>query len=49
MRVLHRICGHPLSAGEFCEHCDRPVDRGEISWLRPWVSADPFPLLEPVN
>lgn len=49
MRVLHQTCGHSLAAGEFCEHCHRHVPRHEISWLRPWRSAEPFPMAEPVD
>lgn len=49
MQVLHSRCGHQLVPGEFCAHCGRHVDRHEISWLRPWASATPFPLVPPVT
>lgn len=48
MRVLHRTCGHSIAPDGYCPHCERAVDRAEISWLRPWHSLDPIPLAEPV-
>lgn len=48
MRVIHSVCGNDLSAGEFCGHCERTVDRDEILWVRPWGSRTPVPVAEPV-
>jgi DNA-binding HxlR family transcriptional regulator len=47
MRMIHSVCGNDLSPGEFCEHCERVVDRDEIEWLRPWRSRTPQPVAEP--
>jgi DNA-binding HxlR family transcriptional regulator len=49
MRVLHLFCGNEMRPGDFCEHCDRQVDRDEIAWLRPWASEQPTPLAQPVE
>jgi DNA-binding HxlR family transcriptional regulator len=49
MQVIHLACGHATSPGDRCDHCDRPLVRGEEAWLRPWQSDDPFPLAEPVT
>lgn len=49
MSVVHRRCGSEISPGDFCHQCDRHVVRGEIVWLRPWVSDMPFALAEPVD
>lgn len=48
MRVIHNVCGTEIVEGEFCEHCGRPAERDEITWLRPWRSRSPYPLAQPV-
>jgi DNA-binding HxlR family transcriptional regulator len=48
MRVIHLGCGGDLAPGGYCSECDRVVERAEVAWVRPWRSADPVPLVEPV-
>jgi DNA-binding HxlR family transcriptional regulator len=48
MRMIHDRCGSDLAPGAYCETCDRVVEREEIAWVRPWRSADPLPLADPV-
>jgi DNA-binding HxlR family transcriptional regulator len=47
MRVIHRACGSDLLPDRRCPACERPVERDEIAWLRPWRSPDPYPLAAP--
>jgi DNA-binding HxlR family transcriptional regulator len=47
MRVIHRTCGSDLVPDRPCPVCQRPVQRAEIAWMRPWRSADPYPLADP--
>jgi DNA-binding HxlR family transcriptional regulator len=48
MQIVHLACGHPTADDRVCAHCGRPVVRDEEAWLRPWRSATPFPLAQPV-
>ncbi|QYN25740.1 helix-turn-helix transcriptional regulator [Amycolatopsis sp. DSM 110486] len=49
MKAVHAVCGAEMPFGDHCPHCDRTVARTELSWLRPWRSAAPVPLAEPVH
>jgi DNA-binding HxlR family transcriptional regulator len=48
MRVIHLACGSSLPPGSRCPACKREVERAEIAWVRPWRSADPVQLADPV-
>jgi DNA-binding HxlR family transcriptional regulator len=48
MQVIHLACGHPTADDRVCDHCGRPLVRAEEAWLRPWRSATPVPLAQPV-
>ena len=48
MRILHRACGQFTADDQRCDHCGQPLVRDEEAWLRPWRSAEPFPLAQPV-
>ena len=48
MRIIHLACGHPTDDDRICDHCGRPLERDQEAWLRPWRSATPFPLAQPV-
>jgi DNA-binding HxlR family transcriptional regulator len=49
MQIIHLACGHPTTDDRTCDHCGQPVEREEEAWLRPWRSATPFPLAQPVG
>jgi DNA-binding HxlR family transcriptional regulator len=49
MQIIHLACGHPTTDERTCDHCGHPVVREEEGWLRPWRSATPFPLAQPVT
>lgn len=49
MRLIHQACGQALAPGGYCRHCERPVERDEIGWVRPWRSPEPTSLAEPVT
>jgi DNA-binding HxlR family transcriptional regulator len=48
MQVIHRACDHTTTPGDTCGHCGEPIRREDELWLRPWRSAEPFPLADPV-
>lgn len=48
MRVIHVVCGNDIPVGQFCPHCERPVARDEIQWVRPWHGDTPQTLAKPV-
>ncbi|GAA4587433.1 helix-turn-helix domain-containing protein [Planotetraspora phitsanulokensis] len=48
MQVIHRACDHATAPSDICDHCGEPIRREDELWLRPWRSAEPFPLAEPV-
>jgi hypothetical protein len=48
MATVHLACGHPTADDRVCDHCGRPLVRAEEAWLRPWRSATPVPLAQPV-
>jgi DNA-binding HxlR family transcriptional regulator len=49
MRVIHRACSQPTDPGRRCDHCGEIIDRADEAWLRPWRSAEPVSLAEPVS
>jgi DNA-binding HxlR family transcriptional regulator len=49
MQIIHLACGYPTADDRTCDHCGAPVVRGEEAWLRPWRSATPLPLAQPVT
>lgn len=48
MRVIHLACGSSLAPDGRCTACGDAVDRAEMAWVRPWRSAEPVQLAEPV-
>jgi DNA-binding HxlR family transcriptional regulator len=49
MQIIHLACGHPTADERTCDHCGQPIERDQEAWLRPWRSATPFPLAQPVT
>ena len=48
MQIIHLACGHPTTDERICDHCGQPIERDQEAWLRPWRSATPFPLAQPI-
>jgi DNA-binding HxlR family transcriptional regulator len=48
MRLIHLACGGNLAPDGHCAGCDAPVERAEMAWVRPWRSAEPVRLADPV-
>lgn len=49
MQIIHLACGHTTTDERTCDHCGQPIERDQEAWLRPWRSATPFPLAQPIT
>jgi hypothetical protein len=48
MQIIHVACGHPTVDDRMCDYCGQPVVREVQAWLRPWRSAIPSRLAQPI-
>lgn len=48
MRVVHLECGGEVGVDQRCAECGEVIGRDQQGWIRPWHSADPALLAEPL-